>query len=60
MTKLIEVKDWANKHNVFIYTADMKPLGWVHQEAAIEWVAYKTDGEFVGRYTSKKEAKAAL
>lgn len=60
MAKMIEIKDWANKHNTFIYTADMKPLGYVHCEAAIEWLAYDADGQFIDRFISKKAAKAAL
>ncbi len=60
MNKRIEVKDWANKHNTFVYTSNMNPLGYVHCEAATEWSAYNASGEFIGWYGSKKEAKAAL
>lgn len=60
MTKKIEIKDWANKHNTFIYTTNMKPLGYIHCEAAVEWLAYDAQGKFINRFISKKEAKAAL
>ena len=60
MTKRIEIKDWANKHNTFIYTADMQPLCYIHCEAPVEWLAYRTDGSFIDRFTSKAKAKAAL
>lgn len=60
MTKTIEIKDWANKHNTFIYDQNMKPLGTIHQEAPMEWIAYDKDGTFIDRYTTKREAKKAI
>ena len=60
MAKRIEIKDWSNKHITFIYTADMKPLGYIHCEAPVEWVAYRADGSFIDHFTSKAKAKAAL
>lgn len=60
MTRMIEIKDWADKHNTFIYSTDMKPMGYVHQESPVDWKAYNAEGEFIDWFTSKKEAKAAL
>lgn len=60
MTKKIEIKDFADKHTIFIYTAAMEPLGYIHCEASVEWLAYDAEEKFIGRFISKKEAKAAL
>jgi hypothetical protein len=60
MTKMIEIKDWADKHNTFIYTADMQPLGYLHQVSPTDWKAYNASGKFIDWFTSKKAAKAAL
>ena len=60
MTKKIEIKDFADKHTTFIYTAAMEPLGYIHCEAAVAWRAYKADGSFIDEFTTKKAAKAAL
>lgn len=60
MAKMIEVKDWADKHNTFIYTAAMQALGYIHQEAPMVWRAYDAAGNYIDCFDSKKEAKAAL
>ena len=60
MNKRITVQDWANKHNTFVYTADMKPLGHVHCESPLEWIAYDANGTFIDRFTSKKDAINAI
>lgn len=60
MAKRIEIKDWSNKHNTFIYTADMSPLGYVHCESPTEFAAYNASGEFINWFDSKKAAVNAL
>ena len=58
--RIIEIKDWADKFNTMLYTADMTPLGYIHQHAACEWSAYDADGEFVDHFSTKADAKRAL
>lgn len=57
MTKV--VKDFMNK-NLHFVLHDMKPAGYVEQFAPVEWKAHNANGDFIGWFTSKRAAVAAL
>lgn len=57
---MITTIDPGNKHNTFIFTRALQPVGWVHCFSKTEWQAFKPDGTFVDWFTSKKAAIAAL
>lgn len=56
----IEIKDWSCRHNTLVYTRAMKPLGWVHCEAAVVHLAYNPDSSYLGEFMTHKDAVAAL
>jgi hypothetical protein len=58
--KLIQIQDFANKHNTFIFSSSMAPLGIVHCIAACEWEAIDAIGNHIDFFTTKKAAMAAL
>jgi hypothetical protein len=58
--KTIQIKDFANKNQIMIFTSAMQPLGMVHCLARTEWEAISAEGMHIDWYTSKAEAIKAL
>ncbi len=60
MAKKIQIKDWSNKNNTFVYDANMTPLGFVECFCSTEFKAFRADGTFIDWFGSKTAAMKAL
>ena len=53
------VKDFLNT-NLHFVLRDMQPAGYVEQFAPTEWKSHNAAGDFIGWFTTKRAAVAAL
>jgi len=60
MKNTIQIKDFANKNQILVFTKSMQPLGIVHCLAATEWEAISAEGSHIDWFTSKAAAIKAL